>query len=707
MGRTVKRAHLTLGLVIFLFSLSCSRGAREKPENVVLIVVDTLRPDHLGCYGYKSIQTPTIDGLAKEGIRFEQAIAHCPITLPSISSLLTSLTPDEHGVHYSEGYRLPGEVSTLAEVFSAEGFRTAAVIGAVVLDTVFGIHQGFQEYDSRFPNLFPLYQTALRPLQPIYQGTQRRAEDVTNSAVVWLEANKGERFFLLLHYFDPHLPYDPPPPFAPQVEVGKYEDIFTRQASYYDGEIAYTDHEIRRFLEKMQELGLKDRSLIVLTSDHGEGLGDKGEDTHGVFLYESTLRVPLILSGATGLPRGKVVTGTVRTIDIYPTILDIFDIEPTAGIRGKSLVPMIEGSPETEERPVYIETYANRFERGWSVLRGIRTNEWKYIQAPTPELYSLEDDPGEKQNLHGTRKDMASLLEEELRRMDAEAVKRERVPYQIPDETFTERVRNLGYIGAGEPAFDDTIRDVSGPDPKEMFPAFRRERYIQESTQLALLFMASGQLTGARFFLDKVIKLDPENPRSRYYLAEIFRLQGLNDRGLDEIEGVLKLEPKNADAHYLKGLLASQAGKAETAISSFEKAIALKPDHVQAYNNLGMIHGQRGDYEKASAMVEKALEIDPDLAQAHANMGNVLSATGRPDRALSEWELALKLDPSMKNLHIFLGNTYYQQKELAKALDHYESFLTTNPDSFTVKRVRGWMDTIRGEMAKAPSPAQD
>ncbi len=689
---------LAVGFVLLFATIDCSSVGKDKPENVILIIVDTLRSDHLGCYGYEGVETPHIDDLAQKGIRFEEAISNVPITLPSISSILTSLTPFEHGVHYNEGYRLPDDVTTLAEVLAGSGFETAAFIGAVVLDSIFGTHQGFDHFDATFPEQFELYQASLRPLEAVFSKTQRRAEDVTDSAISWLDRRDGGPFFMLLHYFDPHIPYDPPPPFAPRVEAGRYEDILTQQVKFYDGEIGYADHQIGIFLDKLREEDLIDNTLIVFTSDHGEGLGDKGEDTHSVFLYESTIRVPLILSGATGWPAGTVIPEPVRLIDIYPTILDILEIDPPLEISGESLVPLIESGSEEVERPIYLETYANRLERGWSILKGLRLGGWKYIEAPTPELYSLADDPGETRNLYEIHEHVAMGMEAKLRELEDRPVSRVRMEPRITDESFIERVRSLGYIGINEENFDFEATDVGGIDPKDIFPDFQRARYTEEYLRLALMFMQTQQFSGARFFLDRTIELDPDNPLPRFYLAEVCWQQGLNEKGLSEIDFVLQREPENAEAYYLQGRLNSQAGKDDQALASFEKAIELDPNHAQAYNNMGLIYGKREDYERASSLFQRALEINPDLAQAHVNIGNVHYAMGRSEEAAKEWELALLLDPGMKNMHIFLGNAYYQQNEYEMALDHYESFLATDPDSMTTKQVQGWMEMIRERM---------
>jgi arylsulfatase A-like enzyme/Tfp pilus assembly protein PilF len=697
----MKSAVFCLILSSIILIVGCGTGSGGKPENVVLIIVDTLRQDHLGCYGYDAVETPNIDALAGEGIRFENAVSNVPITLPSVSSILTSLTPLEHGVHYSEGFRLPDDVTTLAEVMSANGFNTAAFIGSVLIDSVFAVNQGFGFFDNDFPERFDLYRSSLRPLELVFGRSQRRAEDVTNAAVEWLEDNKKEPFFIMLHYFDPHIPYDPPPPFVPEVEAEKYDDLLIHQTKYYDAEIVYTDHQIGLFLEKLEKWGLENNTLVILTSDNGEGLGEKDEDNHGIFLYESTVSVPLILGGATGLEGGKVLPGQVQLLDIFPTVLDIMAIETPAGISGRSLIPLIENRADTTSSPVYIETCANRIERGWSVLKAIRTNDWKYVKAPEPELYSLKEDPGETDNIIDEHADVAARMEKILTDFEAEVTQRERIMPNVTDENFIGRVRNISLAGveAGDLDLESTL-EVSGPDPKDLIGDFRKEKHKQEYFNLALLFMSSVQHGSARYFLEKTIELEKDDPVPHHYLAEVFRLQGLSEKGLEEIDKVLKLEPDNEEAWYLKGLLAQQAGRNNLAIAALEKTVTLRPDHEQAYNNMGLIFGQQEDYDRAFTMFNKALEINPDLAQARANMGNIYYERGEYNKAWEEMELALLLDPDMSNLRLFLGGSYSQKGEYEKALYHYETFLETRPDSFTVKRVEGWMENLRELMSE-------
>ncbi len=693
------RAILTC-LVSSLLICGCGAVSEERPENVILIIVDTLRYDHLGCYGHAGNNTPSIDRLAREGIRFEDAVSQAPITLPSISSILTSLTPLEHGVHYNEGYRLPERVTTLAEVMSTQGLQTAAFVGSIVLDSTFGTAQGFDRYDARFPERFPFYQSSLKSVEGLYDGSQRRAEDITKSAVSWLKEKKERPFFLLLHYYDPHIPYDPPPPFAPQAGPDNYKEILSRQADYYDGEIAYTDQQIGLLLDELRELDLDRNTLIVFTSDHGEALGDNGEETHSVFLYEPTVRVPLILGGAIGMSGGRVINGQVRSIDIMPTVLDIMEIAPPPGISGRSLIPRVEGGESQENPPAYMETYANRFERGWSVLRGVRAGGWKFIQAPSPELYDLRKDPDETRNLFAEDKEVSSRLAGLLADMDKEAAGSERVDPGIKDKAFLEKVRSLGYAGAGDMDADYDAIDLSGPDPREMMKEFRRKRFSGEYMRLALFFMSSERNEAASYFLRKTIELSPDYALPRYYLAEILRVEGKTDEGLAEIDRVLELEPENADAWYLGGLLMSRAGREDEALEDLNKVVSLDPDYAEAYNNMGMIYGKRQEYDRALEMLHEAIRINPDLPQARANTGNAYYAMGRPEDAEREWELALLLDPERTDLHLLLGGSYFRRGQYEKALGHYQSYLATEPDSFTVTRVQGWIKTIRGKMAE-------
>ena len=404
-------AHLStrwnvLGIVV---GLALAPGCRKseiastnppvREANIVLITLDTTRADHLGCYApsaAKAPKTPHLDALAARGTRFANATAQVPLTLPSHASIMTGAYPIVHGVRDMEGFVLDPAHPTLASIAQAHGFSTAAVVGARVLAKTFGLSHGFGHYDDDMSG---------RP-EDAQAGSvvaERRAEVVTQRALDWLKQNGEKKFFLWVHYFDPHAPYDPPEP---------YKRAYAGDP--YSGEIAYMDQEAGRLLQGLQQMGLENHTLVAVLGDHGESLGEHGEMTHGVFLYDSTMHVPLILAGP-GVPRGKVIAGQVRSIDVMPTLLAFLNLEPGQEAQGVSLWPQIsQDTPLHVTGYSYGETLYPRTYMGWSELRAMRTDAWKLVLAPRPELYNLEHDPGESHNLYKDSPADADRLRKQL-----------------------------------------------------------------------------------------------------------------------------------------------------------------------------------------------------------------------------------------------------------------------------------------------------
>lgn len=516
--------------------------------NLVLIVIDTLRADHLGCYGYTHIGTPHIDDLASRGVRFENATTHSPLTLPSLASIMTSKNPPAHGVHYNEGFYLDPSALTLAEILEGEGYETRAVLGAVVLDSINGISQGFRRYNDNFGAFIGhLPQVAILESELSY--SQRRADEVTDLGLKLVDEMEGENpFFLFLHYFDPHSPYDPPPPYS--IEDSEVAgDPVERIIQKYDGEIAYTDEHIGRFLNGLEKRDLMKNTLVVLTSDHGEGLGEHGERSHGYLTYEGTIRVPLVFSMPGRLPGGETRGDLARHVDIVPTVLDLLGIEQRGPDRfdGKSLFAgeVLEG-PEFG----YFESATTYIVHHWSALRGVRSVRWKYISAPREELYDLDADPGEVDNLVDRRPQVADSLRAELRATVANmliyqgrdggremSADRER----IEKTDFVERMRALGYIGEpiGLDADYEEMFDHSLPDPKDRMEQRTLSQTVLEATGVAERLVQEGKY-------DECIRI------------------------LDGLEGTEDLE---WTIHYVRGL--AYMGKCQDARAEAELRTAL------------------------------------------------------------------------------------------------------------------------------------
>ncbi|MDP8297299.1 MAG: sulfatase [Candidatus Orphnella occulta] len=354
--------------------------AKEQP-NVLFIIVDTLRSDHLGCYGYQDIKTPNIDGIAKRGTLFENVIASAPLTLPSHASIFTSTFPQFNKVRDNGSYQLPENSITLADRFKENKYNTAAFVSTVVLDKKYGLDKGFDVYDDK------MVKSPQKQLIKSMEG-ERAADKTTAAALEWLEENKEEKFFLWVHYYDPHTVYNPPPPYS---EI--YKD------NLYAGEIAFVDHYIGILLDALKKLGLEDNTIIIFAGDHGEGLGEHQEAQHAVFLYDTTLKVPLIFSYPKKIPQSKVIKEQVRLVDIMPTLLDLVKIKKNKDIQGRSLLKAMRGKARLKAIPAYSESYYAKFHYNWSELQSWRTEEWKYIRSSEPELFNIQEDPLELNNL--------------------------------------------------------------------------------------------------------------------------------------------------------------------------------------------------------------------------------------------------------------------------------------------------------------------
>jgi choline-sulfatase len=689
----------------FLAVLAGGIGAEEKP-NVLLITVDTLRADHLGAYGYSRVETPNIDRLARSGARFERAIAHAPLTLPSHASILTGTLPPTHGVR-NNGFRYPDSgPPTLADILKKAGYRTGAFVGAFPLDSRFGLGRGFEVYDDLYGS-----RNASRDLTFV----ERKADDVNAKALAWIESPRTERFFAWIHYFDPHAPYEPPAP---------YDAAY--RGHEYDGEIAYTDAVIGRLLRRLDDRGLTDRTLIVLTADHGESLGEHEEATHGIFIYDATLRVPLVFSRQGTVPAGKVVQRPVGSIDIVPTILAVLGIPPPPSVQGASLLPAMQTAGETGGGETYIESLSGWLDRRWAPLQGIRSADWKFIDAPQPELYDLKSDPGERKNVISAHSDeakrMRAALQKILRASPSPAAAKIKPAAMSPESR--EKLRALGYV-AGKPA---SAPSGGPPDPKTMMAldgrfnaavlaseagrleaADREFRdilgkqpdFVQAYEYAAYNLYKMGRLDDAIALLRKGLSLDlvtaPVLSRLGLYEQEAGRLEA----SASALEQAVSLEPNDAEAHNDLGVTLFKQGALERAAAEFERAIALSPNNAMAFNNLGNVRLGLKELAAAAEAYRKAVLLDPGLAAAHNGWGAAAYRSGAVEEALVHWEKAVELDGRMPDALYNLGRGYLRRDRKKDALKCFESFVRWAPASKYAKdleEVKGVIERLKKEI---------
>ena len=532
------KCFLTALALLILAPTVLAGSHATSPPNIILIAVDTLRPDRLGCYGYSRTKTPNIDGLAEDGVLFRNTIAQVPLTLPSFCSMMTGTYPLFHGVRdFSYGF-LPQDRTTLAEVLKSRSYVTGAFIGSFVLDTRFGLDQGFDHYDGKFD---------LKKYQDIDPGTiQRRGDHVVREANQWIQTNKNKRLFAWIHLYDPHHPYDPPEPYRSQYRTRPY-----------DGEVAYTDFLIGQVLGLLKATGLYDESLIVLTSDHGEGLGEHDEATHGFFVYDSTLKVPLIIKTPQNDPAGKVIEAQVRSVDIMPTILQYASVQTPSQVQGIGLRSLIEGKVGQLGQPyAYSENFYAHSAFGWSPLRTLRTRRHKFVLAPQPELYDLREDPLETHDIHQANQVLANTFTRDLMRLEQRYSAGGRAkPKRYVDPAVIGRLKALGYVDYTEPTPAERIPDYFDlSDPKDKIGLFNAYMRAQDYSQV-------GKQQESIELLKELIQLDPNIHIALHTLTNRYLRAGHPKLAMKVNQEVLERNPDSEAAAFNLGKVYSRLNR--------------------------------------------------------------------------------------------------------------------------------------------------
>jgi arylsulfatase A-like enzyme/Tfp pilus assembly protein PilF len=679
--------------IFLLFSISTFCSPSKPCTPVIVISVDTLRADRLSCYGDRRIQTNAIDSLAKGGTLFTQASSQVPLTLPSHVSLLTSTSPFSNGIEDNGQVLAPG-ATTLATVLKSQGYATGAFIGGFALDRRFGLDQGFDVYDSPFD---------LRRQKGVDPSDLKRpAEEVTQSAETWLDQNSTGPFFLFLHLYDLHTPYQLPA--EARARFG---------GNGYDDEVRYVDEAVGEFLSYLQKRDLLDKALIVFLSDHGESLGEHGESTHGYFIYQSTLHVPLIIhwpreSG----PFIGILTEPTSLLDVAPAILDFLGIAAPSHFQGHSRLELLHSqeSPSTEE--VYSESlYAHAHYR-CSPLRCLRKGRYKYIEAPKPELYDLDHDPHELTNLYSSQRALALSMHRRLLSLLAG------YPAQHPQgapaisPTVVEQLAALGYIASagGSPS-----GPVNEADPKD-----RIAQYAQ--THRAISMAYSGRLKESVALLEAVLAETPDLPDTRNTLGLFQQKLGLHQQAARNFRDVLQEDPSNLLAHYnlavsyfnlnrlddsvkeLNALLviASGSGKAPEQVTTpaqellgtismqqknyplarteFEQLLTQAPRDYLANYNLGWLAGFDGNPEKGVPYLAIAVEVEPDNADGHNELGTLYLSLRSLSNAEAQFAEAIRIAPASAAAHYNLGIVFAQEQENVRAAGEFKLALQADPD---------------------------
>ena len=643
---------------------------RLRPLNVVVVTVDTLRADHLHCYGYPSIETPALDGLAQRGVLFESAVAQTPLTPPSHASIFTGQNPTVHNVRNTGGFVLQSSSHPLARILQEQGWDTAAFVSSAVLKKLFGFNNGFGVYDDEMPR--PGKRNEFR------EDPERKASDTVDRAVAWLNAKpSGKPFFLWVHLYDPHLPYQPPAEFA-----RKY------QGHPYDGEIAYADQQIARLFDAVQKRSPAGQTVTAVLADHGESLGEHGEHTHGVFLYDATLHIPFIMAGP-GIPAGLRVKQQARTIDFLPTLLELMGGHAPGYVEGLSLVPVFAGKSVATDIS-YAETLYPKMNMNWSELRAIRTNRWKYIRAPRPELYDLTSDPGETNNVIQQHGPEVQNFEAHLKKFVSPGSKGvEKVETAMLDQRVMDQLKSLGYLaGPGGRSYELT---GTGKDPKD---AVEILQLIDEAESPGTKIPEAKRIE----LLQRALAKDPQNPSLYYQLGG--RLEK-NDR-YDEASQLYRTAlAKGIDSGRLHSRLADlllRQGQKDAAIVEYEKAAQINPADLDSQNNLATAYLEKGRVADAERVFKWILANDPDYPAAQNGMGLVCIQKQDPAAARGYFEKAARLDPDLVEVHMNLGLLYEMAGEKQRARSSFETFLAkASPAQYgdIIPRVRQELATLK------------
>lgn len=676
--------------------------------NIILFTIDTLRADHLECYGYDKVKTPQINRLANEGILFEHNIVQVPLTLPSHSSILTGTYPLYHGVRDNGGFYLDESHHTLAESLKNKGYATGAFVAAFVLDSRWGLDQGFDYYYDNF-DLTKYKKVSL-------DSVQRRGDEVLAEVYKWIENQAQQKFFAWIHLYDPHTPYDPPEPYKTEYRG--------RQFGLYDGEIAYVDQLMGEFRDFMEEKNLFEKTLIIFTGDHGESLGEHKESAHGFFIYDSDIRVPLIIRFPEGKYAGHVVSNQVKSIDIMPTVLHLLDEEIPESVQGKSLLSLIVEDEAQDERSAYSETYWPRYHYGWSELKSLRKGRYKFIDAPQPELYDILEDPGEVNNLvnikaslgHEMKRDLLALIEEYA----AEGIE-DVGPRKIDNDSLV-KLQALGYVGS----FLSKTKEKEGKlaDPKDKIELYNE-------IKLSQFLVTEERMDEAEIKIKDVLAKDPSVLEARYILGNIYSKQNKYDEAIEEFRKALEVDPDYYTALFGMAVTYKKAEMFDEAIVGFKRMIEMDPKDTKPFLHLGDIFHKKGLLEEAKNYLKSGIAIDPEspwfhnnlgatylkmnmfseaeqeiqkalsiersvpLINAHFNLALLHEARGERDKAILEYEREQEISPFNGMPDFNLGLLYTKSKEMDKAIKEFESCIEKNEEysDAYVFLAKAYMDT--------------
>ncbi len=684
-GETLlKRLYHFLACVGLLLPHALAATPRKPVPHVLLITIDTVRADHIGCYGATDVQTPTLDALARDGILFEHAISQVPLTWPSHAAILTGTYPFQNGVQDFTGQPLAPRFRSIAQAFKQQGYATGAVVSAFVLDRSWGLARGFDFYDDAFSA-----QTFLE--KDIGLVDRRAGESVTHAlnwfTQEWLKKTPRRPFFFWLHLYDPHSPYDPPEPFRTQY-----------RSHPYDGEIAYADHELGRLISWLKRNQLYDHTLIIFLSDHGESLGDHGEKEHGFFVYNSTVHIPLIVKPPAGSGfRPSRVPRPVESIAVAPTLFHFAGLQEV--IQNQFQSPGLFDPEAEKQEAAYSETFYPFSSFGWNPLHALETSRYHYIDAPTPELYDVLADPAEKNNLAPQQTATVAVLKDKLQSLLRHN------PF-TPTEAGSsglgpdalEKLRALGYVAYRSPVSSEALA-AGLPDPKsklwefnsilEAEDAFHAKDFDkgeqllaevreQDSKMYIVPFML-GEAANARkdwpeaeAEFKKCLEFNPNFDQAMTGLSRVLLYQNKDEEAKQWARNALKYNPQNYRAWYQLGFIESKTDK-QAAIADYEKAVSIQGNFAPLRRDLGLLYFQQRNYAEAAKHLAKAAELGVKEAPLWNVLGISYSHSNRLAKAVESYKRALKIDPNLAEAHLNLAYAYETLQHPVVARKEYEA----------------------------------
>jgi len=680
-----------VGLAVIFYLLlgpKLSTGYKKKQLknlDVILITLDTLRVDFVSAYKKGKADTPNMDRVAGEGVLFETCIAQTPLTLPSHTSILSGTYPLHHRIRDNGGFLVPGSLELISEILQKQGLITSAFIASYVLHSKWGINQGFDTYSDDFD---------LSRYERVSLGNvQKRAEEVLANAKKWLKTHKKDRFFTWIHLYDPHTPYDPPSPF---------KEKFPRRP--YRGEVEYMDQQLGLFFQFLKDEGLYDKSLIIMAADHGEGLGQHNEQTHGFFIYESTVRVPLIIRAPFRFPVKKVKE-VVELIDLAPTILEALDIPVPASYQGQSLLGLMFRDRQRNKDGAYTETYYPRLHFGWSELKALYyDNHWKYILAPKEELYNLEADNEEKDSLALKQSYQTRKAKERIQKFIREKSENAKRPGEAKnlDKGDLQKLAALGYLTT----VVDTSNKENLPDPKGKVEVFNQLTKSKE-------YMAKEQYDEAIEMLKKILATDPHLVDGILQLGNVYNRKNMHeealkcfyrvleqkpdyqaamvniigslirlrqyDKGTEEAVRFLKIFPGDFTLHNELGTLYSLKQENDKALEAFRASIDIEPVNPDALNKIGGIYIVKEDFNTAESFLEKARKINPNLKKLYFHLAQVEDARGNIDQAIDYYKKELEGYADDYKSAYNLAEDLGKKGQNETAIQYYRQAIGSNP----------------------------